>query len=146
MAAHGPHDGPIRIFLVEDNLGDIRLLEETLKEYTAPTELHVVRDGVDALAFLRKTGPFQGAPDPDLILLDLSLPRLDGRRVLAEVRSDPRLNVIPVVIYTNAKSEDDAQLGSNFRADGFVTKPLTAPTLAALVRKIGLDREVPRPA
>ncbi len=136
-------DRALRILLVEDNRGDIRLLEETLKEWTVPTTLSVVRDGLDALAYLRRTSDLPEAPPPDVIFLDLTLPRMDGRRVLAEVRSDPKLNVIPVVIYTGSRAEDDLKLAFNFRADGYLRKPLALGEFEALVRRLDLGVSTP---
>src|ERR1700694_2017979 len=98
---------PIEILLVEDNPGDVRLTIEGLKESKVRNNLHVASDGVDAIEFLRREGRHGGAVRPDLILLDLNLPRMDGREVLSEIKSDPKLKTIPVVVLTTLRSEQD---------------------------------------
>jgi CheY-like chemotaxis protein len=115
----------IEILLVEDNPGDIRLAQETLKDYKLQNAIHVVRDGVDALLFLRHQAPYESAPVPDLILLDLNLPLMDGVDVIAEMQKDPGLRNIPVVVL--AASPHDRALLKDFDipTDCFVVKPLT---------------------
>src|SRR5690348_1683133 len=98
---------PVEILLVEDNAGDVRLTQEALKEGNVRNNLSVARDGVQAVAFLRREGPYAQAARPDLILLDLNLPRKDGRAVLKEIKADSDLSVIPVVVLTTSRSEDD---------------------------------------
>jgi two-component system, chemotaxis family, response regulator Rcp1 len=98
---------PIEILLVEDNPGDVRLTREALKDGKVSNRLHVVVDGVEALAFLRREGEHATAVRPDLILLDLNLPKMDGRQVLAEIKADPTLRQIPVVILTSSQAEED---------------------------------------
>jgi chemotaxis family two-component system response regulator Rcp1 len=131
----GP-DSPLVILLVEDNAGDIRLVQEALRGSSLGTSLDVVGDGLEALRYLRQSGPFSDAPRPDLILLDLGLPRMDGRRVLAEVRSDPALNGIPVVIYTASILDADVLIAFNFHADGFLRKPLVVKELLSLLHRL----------
>ncbi|MDY7023223.1 MAG: response regulator, partial [Cyanobacteriota bacterium] len=98
---------PKIIFLVEDNRGDIRLIQEALKRSTVAHEIVTVRNGMDAMSFLHREGEYNNAPRPDLILLDLNLPRKDGREVLAEIKADPSLKRIPVVVLTTSKNDDD---------------------------------------
>ena len=98
---------PLEILLVEDNPGDVRLTQEALRDAKVRNELHVVMDGVETMAFLRREGRYADAPRPDLILLDLNLPKKDGREVLAEIKADDNLKRIPVVILTVSSSEED---------------------------------------
>lgn len=126
----------IRILLVEDNPGDVRLTEETLKQSPYPTELEVAHDGAEALGDLRGRSPFAQQARPDMILLDLNMPGLDGRKVLAEVRSDPELNRIPVVIFTSSPGDQDVLMALNFHADGYVRKPLELKEFQDLVRRL----------
>ena len=100
-------NGPIEILLVEDNPGDVRLTKEALKEGKVYSNLHTCKDGVEAMEFLRRQGKFKDAPRPDIILLDLNLPRKDGREVLAEVKEDADLRTIPVVVLTTSEAEED---------------------------------------
>jgi two-component system, chemotaxis family, response regulator Rcp1 len=140
MAGASPSDTPIKILLVEDNLADIRLLQETLKGSYFATQVHAARDGVEALAYLHHSPPFNEVPRPDVILLDLSLPRMDGREVLAHVRGTPGLNGIPVVIFTSSPADEDVRLAFNFRAEGYVRKPLGLKEFHDLVVRLGLSR------
>jgi CheY-like chemotaxis protein len=115
---------PIEILLVEDNPGDVRLTTEDLQEEKMFNKLHVVNDGVEAIAFLRKEGAYAGAVRPDLILLDLNLPRKDGREVLKEIKEDENLKTIPVVVLTVSKSEEDIIRSYNLHANCYITKPV----------------------
>ena len=115
---------PIDILLVEDNPADVRLTQEALKEEKILNSLHVVGDGVEAMAFLRKEGPYAKSPRPDLILLDLNLPKKDGREVLKEVKSDPGLMAIPIVVLTISKAEEDVLKAYNLHANCYITKPV----------------------
>jgi CheY-like chemotaxis protein len=115
---------PIEILLVEDNPGDVRLTTEALQEEKMFNKLHVVNDGVEAIAFLRKEGAYAGAVRPDLILLDLNLPRKDGREVLKEIKEDENLKTIPVVVLTVSKSEEDIIRSYNLHANCYITKPV----------------------
>ena len=115
---------PINILLVEDNPGDVRLTVEALREGKVHNHLSVARDGVEALAFLRQQGEFADAPRPDVILLDLNLPKKDGREVLAEIKADERLRRIPVVVLTTSKAEEDILRSYALHANCYVTKPV----------------------
>jgi CheY-like chemotaxis protein len=127
---------PIDILLVEDNAGDARLAREALKESKICNVLHVVRDGVEAMAFLRREDRFADAARPDLILLDLNLPRMDGRDVLAEVKSDPALKHIPVVILTTSGDEQDVLRSYNLHANCYITKPIDLQQFMHVIRSI----------
>ena len=115
---------PIEILLVEDNPGDARLAEETLKDSKINNNLYHVKDGVEAMQFLRRQGEYAGVPVPDLILLDLNLPRKDGREVLAEVKENPRLRLIPVVVMTSSEAERDLVRTYVLHANAYVVKPI----------------------
>ena len=112
------------ILLVEDNPGDIRLVREAMRERRMQVDLHAVENGVEALAFLRREDGYARAPRPDLILLDLNLPKMDGRGVLAEVKEDIDLRRIPVVVLTASQAEEDILRAYDLRANCYVTKPL----------------------
>jgi chemotaxis family two-component system response regulator Rcp1 len=127
---------PIDILMVEDNPGDIRLTLEALKENKMNNALHVVKDGVQAMAFLRREGEYTAAPRPDLILLDLNLPKKDGREVLAEIKADPALMRIPVVILTTSQAEEDILRSYNLHANCFVTKPVDLDQFIRVVQSI----------
>lgn len=113
----------LEILMVEDNPGDVRLAREALKESVVPNNLHVLKDGVEALGFLRRETPYGNAVRPDLILLDLNLPKKDGREVLAEIKRDPSLKRIPVVILTSSESEQDIMQSYDLHANSYITKP-----------------------
>ena len=127
---------PINVLLVEDNAGDVRLTQEALKEGKVRNKLHVVRDGVEALAFLRKEGQHADAPRADIILLDLNLPKKDGREVLAEIKEDPDLRRIPVVILTISQAEEDILKSYNLHANCYVTKPVGLEQFMTVVRSV----------
>lgn len=112
------------ILLVEDNPGDIRLMVEALKENTVLNKLSVVNDGSEALAFMHRKGKYAYAPRPDIILLDLNLPKKDGKEVLAEIKNDPDLKMIPVVVLTASSAEQDIFESYNLNANCYVTKPI----------------------
>lgn len=114
----------IEILIVEDNPGDVELAREALETNQIKNELHVAEDGEQALKFLKKEEPYQDAPRPDLILLDLNLPKKDGREVLKEIKDDPSLRLIPVVILTSSNAEEDILRSYNLHANCYVTKPL----------------------
>ena len=126
----------IQILLVEDNPGDVRLTQEALREGKVHNELSVVGDGVDALAFLRREGGFADAPKPDLILLDLNLPRKDGREVLEELKADPDLRRIPVVVLTTSKAEEDVIRSYDLHANCYITKPVDLDQFIHVVQSI----------
>ncbi len=114
----------IDILVVEDNPADVRLMREAFGHARVMNTIHVATDGVDALDFLHRRGPHHAAPTPDLILLDLNLPRKDGRQVLAEIKADPELMLIPVVILTTSRAEEDIIRSYNLHANAYVTKPV----------------------
>jgi two-component system, chemotaxis family, response regulator Rcp1 len=127
---------PIEILLVEDNPGDVRLTREALKDGKVSNRLHVVVDGVEALAFLRREGEHATAVRPDLILLDLNLPKMDGRQVLAEIKADPTLRQIPVVILTSSQAEEDICRSYDLHANCYVTKPVDLDRFMTVVRAV----------
>ena len=127
---------PIEILLVEDNPGDARLTREALRDGTVQNNLSVVDDGVEALAFLRREGAYQESPRPDLILLDLNLPRKDGRQVLAEIKADPDLKMIPVVILTTSTAEEDVLNSYDLHANAYVKKPVDLSQFLRVVEAI----------
>ncbi len=127
---------PVEILLVEDSPGDIRLTQEAFKEGKLLNSLHVVNDGVEALAFLRRQGKYAQAPRPDLILLDLNLPKKDGREVLAEIKPDEDLRRIPVVVLTISEAEEDILKSYNLYANCFITKPVEFMKFMDVVRAI----------
>ena len=114
---------PIEILLVEDNPGDVRLTREAFKSNKITNNLYVVRDGVEAMLFLRQEGDYSDVPRPDLILLDLNLPKKDGREVLAEIKQDGELKTIPVVILTTSSAEEDIIKSYGLHANCYITKP-----------------------
>ncbi|MCF6154585.1 MAG: response regulator [Candidatus Brocadia sp.] len=127
---------PIEILLVEDSPGDVRLTQEALKEAKMRNNLHIVGDGVEAMSFLRKKDKYANAPRPDLILLDLNLPKKDGREVLAEIKSEEDLKSIPVVVLTISKSEEDILRSYNLHANCYVTKPIDFDQFTTVVKAI----------
>jgi CheY-like chemotaxis protein len=127
---------PFEILLVEDNPGDVRLTEETLKESHLPHNMSVVRDGVEAVAFLRQEGNHIGAPRPDLVLLDLNLPKRDGREVLAEIKTDSQLKLIPVVVLTTSEAEQDVFGAYDLHANCYVTKPVDLDKFIDAVKSV----------
>ena len=124
------------ILLVEDNIGDIRLIQEVLKDSLVFQEILTVRDGMDAMAFLRQKEEYQDAPRPDLIVLDLNLPKKDGREVLAEIKDDPNLKRIPVVVLTTSKNEDDITRSYDLHANCYITKSRNLKDLFRIVKGI----------
>jgi two-component system, chemotaxis family, response regulator Rcp1 len=129
-------NNPIDILLVEDNPGDERLTREALKEGKVYSNLHWVKDGVEAMQFLRREGKYGGAPRPEIILLDLNLPRKDGREVLQEIKADDELRRIPVVILTTSKAEEDVLRTYNLHANCYVTKPVDLEKFIVVVKSI----------
>jgi len=127
---------PIEILLVEDNPGDARLTQEALRDAKVRNNLHVVLDGVEALAFLRRQGKHAAVPKPDLILLDLNLPKKDGREVLEEIKQDDQLRHIPIVILTTSQAEKDIIESYRLRANAFVTKPVDLEQFLKVVQSI----------
>jgi chemotaxis family two-component system response regulator Rcp1 len=127
---------PIQILLVEDNPGDVRLTKEALKDAKVLNALHVVMDGAEAIAFLRKQGKHTAAVRPDLILLDLNLPKKNGREVLEDIKGDPVLQHIPVVILTTSQAEQDILESYRLRANAYVTKPVDLEQFLKVVGSI----------
>lgn len=127
---------PIEILLVEDNPGDVRLTREAFKEGKVLNNLSVVEDGAEAMAFLRQQGKYADVPRPDLILLDLNLPKKDGREVLPEIKGDTNLKRIPVVILTTSKAEQDIVKTYNLHANCYVTKPVDLEQFISVVRSV----------
>jgi CheY-like chemotaxis protein len=132
----GEESRPIEILLVEDNAGDVRLVKEALEENKFLNNLHVARDGVEAMKFLHKEGEYANAVRPDLILLDLNLPKKDGREVLAEVKGDEDLKRIPVVIMTISKAEEDILKTYNLHANCYITKPIDLDQFIKVVKSV----------
>jgi CheY-like chemotaxis protein len=126
----------IDILLVEDNQGDVRLTREALKEGKVLNNLHVVGDGIEALAFLRHEGRYARTPHPDIILLDLNLPRMDGRELLAKIKADPKLRRIPVVILTTSRAEEDILKSYDLHANCFITKPVGFEQFINVVKSV----------
>ena len=126
----------VEILLVEDNPGDSRLTLEAIRDCAVDTSLNVVRNGIEAMAFLRKEGAYGDAARPALILLDLNLPKKSGREVLAEVKNDPDLRRIPVVVFSTSESEDDIQAAYSLHANCYIPKPTDVSQLIAVVRCI----------
>lgn len=126
----------VEILLVEDNPGDARLTIEAMREAKMRNRMHVVEDGVEAMEFLRRQGRFSDAPRPNLVLLDLNMPRMDGREVLAEMKSDPDLKRIPVVVLTTSQAEEDVVRAYDLHANCYVTKPVDFEQFMKVVRQI----------
>lgn len=126
----------VEFLLAEDNPGDVRLTQEALRESKISNNLNVVKDGVEALAFLRKEGPYADAPTPDVVLLDLNLPKKDGREVLAEIKSDPVLKRIPVVIVTSSEAEKDILRTYDLHANCYVSKPVDLDQFIKVIQAI----------
>jgi len=127
---------PVEILLVEDNLGDARLTQEALKEGKVYSNLHWAKDGVEALDFLNARGRFEDAPRPDIILLDLNLPRKDGREVLQDIKNDEKLKHIPVVVLTTSKAEEDVLRSYELHANCYVAKPVDLEKFIMVVQSI----------
>ncbi|MFC5290359.1 response regulator [Actinokineospora guangxiensis] len=126
----------IDVLLVEDDEGDVLMTREAFEHYKIRNELHVVRDGEQAVQFLRKEGQFSDAPRPDLVLLDLNLPRFDGRQVLAEIKADDSLRSIPIVVLTTSEAEEDIVRSYQLHANAYVTKPVDFDRFIEVIRKI----------
>ena len=131
-----PDAGCVDILLVEDSPGDVRLTQEVFKDAKIANRLHVATDGVEALAFLRRQAPFEDAPRPDLILLDLNLPKMDGREVLEEIKQDSALQRIPVVVLTTSSAERDVLKCYDNHANCYITKPIDLDQFINVVRSI----------
>ena len=128
---------PVEILLIEDNPGDVRLTMEALREAKVVNRIHTVHDGMQALDFLNRYGNYVNVPSPDLVLLDLNLPKKDGREVLASIKANERLRHIPVVVLTTSKSEEDIIRSYELQANCFVTKPVDFDMFLHVVKTIG---------
>ena len=126
----------VEILLVEDNPSDVRLVQEALKDGKLRNSINVVGDGEKALAFLKKEGDYQDGPHPDLILLDLNLPKVDGREMLAQIKQCPELKRIPVIVLTTSKSEEDILKSYELQANCYITKPVELDQFIAIVQSI----------
>jgi CheY-like chemotaxis protein len=126
----------IEVLMVEDNPGDVRLTREAFKDEKLLVNLHVVEDGEEAIAFLRKKGKYADAPRADLILLDLNLPKKDGREVLAEIKTDEKLKRIPVVVLTTSRAEEDIIRAYNLNANCYITKPVDFEQFTKVVKMV----------
>jgi two-component system response regulator len=133
---NGSGKGGVEVLLVEDNPGDVRLTREALNEAAQPVNLNVVSDGIDAVRYLRRQSPYDEAPRPNLILLDLNLPKKDGREVLAEIKADEDLRMIPVVVMTTSDAQLDIRRAYSLHANCYVTKPADFEDFVGLVRSI----------
>lgn len=127
---------PIEILLVEDNPGDARLAKEALKDSKLANNLYIADDGVEAMDFLNKVGKYSSMPRPDLVILDLNLPKKDGREVLAEIKNDDNLKRIPVVILTISQAEEDILKSYNLHANCFISKPIDLDQFMKVVKSI----------
>lgn len=127
---------PIDILLVEDDPGDVLMTKEAFEHHKIRNELHVVSDGIEALKFVRNEPPYEDAPRPGLILLDLNLPKMDGRQVLAELKDAPELRSIPVVVLTTSEAEEDILRSYDLHANAYVTKPVDFNRFVEVVRQI----------
>ena len=127
---------PIEVLLVEDDPGDVLMTQEAFADYKISNKLTVVTNGEDAIAYIRKQGRFADVPTPDLVLLDLNLPRRDGREVLRDIKSDPELRRIPIVILTTSEAEEDVVASYLLHANAYVRKPVDFDQFVAAVRAI----------
>ena len=132
----GTQSGAIEVLLVEDSPGDVRLTREALKDAKVYINLHVATDGIEAMAYLERTGAHVDAPRPDLILLDLNLPKKDGREVLKEIKESPSLRIIPVVILTTSSSDADVLQSYHLHANCYISKPVDLDGFLKVVRSI----------
>ena len=126
----------VNLLLVEDNPGDIKLIQETLKENRFLTELTVITDGEEALNFLKRRGEYEFEPHPDLILLDLNLPKLNGQEILAEIKKDEELKRIPVIVLTSSTEENDIYKSYNLNANCYISKPVDLDNFIKVIRSI----------
>jgi CheY-like chemotaxis protein len=126
----------VDVLLVEDDPGDVLMTREAFEHHKLRNKLHVVADGVEALQFLRREGDYADAPRPGLVLLDLNLPRMDGREVLAEIKSDESLRTIPVVVLTTSEAEEDILRSYDLHANAYVTKPVDFDRFIDVIRQI----------
>ena len=132
----GTQSGAIEVLLVEDSPGDVRLTREALKDAKVHISLHVATDGIEAMAYLERSGLHVNAPRPDLILLDLNLPRKDGREVLKEIKENPSLRTIPVVILTTSSSDADVLQSYHLHANCYISKPVDLDGFLKVIQSI----------
>lgn len=130
------NEAPVNLLLVEDNPGDIRIAEEAFRQCSRSIALHVVRDGEAAMDFLHQRGAYARSPNVNMILLDLNLPKKDGREVLAEIKADPLLRRIPVAILTTSSAEEDIQRSYDQHANCYLTKPVSFEKFVSLIRSL----------
>lgn len=136
MSIMSPHAVPVEILLVEDNRSDARLAVEAFQDARVSNRVSIVEDGMAALAFLRREGPYAQAPRPDLILLDLNLPKMNGQEVLAEIKQDVDLRRIPVIILTTSRAEQDIARSYDLHANCYITKPVDLEQFLRAVQAI----------
>ncbi len=136
MSRIGREGVPLNVLLVEDSLGDVRLTQEAFRDADPVVHLHVASDGVEAMAFLRQEGSHRAAPRPDLILLDLNLPKMDGREVLMHIKEDDGLKTIPTIILTTSEAEADIVKSYELQANVYLTKPVQLDVFESLVKSI----------
>jgi two-component system, chemotaxis family, response regulator Rcp1 len=136
MESIGTDAKPIEVLLVEDSPGDVRLTQEAFKDAKVHINLHVASDGAKAMAFLKRVGEYANVPRPDLVLLDLNLPKKDGREVLDEIKQDPALKTIPVVVLTTSSSEADVLRSYQLHANCYITKPVGLEGFLTVVKSI----------
>jgi len=132
-----PGEGvPVEVLLVEDSPGDVRLTQEAFRDANQAIHLHVASDGIEAMAFLRQVAPFEGVPRPEMILLDLNIPKMDGREVLANIKGDPSLKTIPTIILTTSDAQADIAHSYQLQANCYLTKPVQLEDFEGIVRSI----------
>jgi two-component system, chemotaxis family, response regulator Rcp1 len=136
MDVIGPAATPVEVLLVEDSPGDVRLMQEAFRDANALARIHVASDGIEALSFLHRDGVYAHSPRPDLILLDLNLPRMDGREVLAHIKQDPDLKTIPTLILTTSLAESDVVQSYQLNASCYLNKPVDLEAFETLVKSI----------
>jgi chemotaxis family two-component system response regulator Rcp1 len=129
-----PADEKVEILLIEDNPGDVRLIKEGLRDSRVINQIHVVQDGEEASNFLFKNDGYKNVPTPDIILLDLNLPKKDGRTLLAEIKKDEKLQRIPIVILTSSKAESDIDMAYQLHANSYIRKPLDLAEFIAMIQ------------
>ena len=136
MKLIGENGMTIHVLLVEDSPGDVRLTREAFRETNMAINMHVATDGVEAMAFLRQESPYENSPRPDLVLLDLNLPKMDGREVLAHIKADESLKTIPTVILTTSEAEADIVKSYQLQANSYLSKPVEFAAFESLVKSI----------
>ncbi len=130
-------DKPVKILLVEDNFADARWIMEIFKEYQIPNEIHLAKDGAEAMGYLYKKGKYEDAPYPDLIILDLYLPRINGHEILKKIKNNKKLKTIPVVVLTASNSPEDPKIAYKNRANCYISKPADFKDLMKIIQYTG---------